>query len=162
MAEDTKSELGNALISNLRQFEVFSNLPQEHLAWLAENLEEIRLQPGNILVHLGDPADWLFVILEGEIAFQRGESPDSPVFRANAGQVTGLLPYSRLTRYGGTGRAAVPTRIARLHKRLFPEMLKRMPEVTDVEVDSRQPFPYSHSAYWTNRATWDAIMPRVP
>ena len=129
MAEDTKSELGNALISNLRQFEVFSNLPQEHLAWLAENLEEIRLQPGNILVHLGDPADWLFVILEGEIAFQRGESPDSPVFRANAGQVTGLLPYSRLTRYGGTGRAAVPTRIARLHKSLFPEMLKRMPEL---------------------------------
>jgi len=45
MAEDTKSELGNALISNLRQFEVFSNLPQEHLAWLAENLEEIR-DPG--------------------------------------------------------------------------------------------------------------------
>jgi hypothetical protein len=35
-------------------------------------------------------------------------------------------------------------------------------QVIDVEVDSRQPFPYSHSAYWTNRATWDAIVSRMP
>src|SRR6266568_1813721 len=129
MAEDSTRELGKSLSGDLRKFEVFSNVPQEHHAWLAENLEEIRLQPGNILVHLGDPADWLFVILEGEIAFQRGNSPDSPIFRANAGQVTVLLPYSRLTQYGGTGRAAVPTRIGRLHKSQFPEMLKRMPEL---------------------------------
>jgi hypothetical protein len=33
---------------------------------------------------------------------------------------------------------------------------------TDVEVDSRQPFPYSHGAYWANRATWDAILPKLP
>ncbi len=31
--------------------------------------------------------------------------------------------------------------------------------VQDVEVDSRQPFPASHSAYWTNPATWKAIAP---
>jgi hypothetical protein len=40
--------------------------------------------------------------------------------------------------------------------KLFPD------RVIDVEINSRQPFPYSHSAYWTNRATWDAIMPRIP
>lgn len=28
------------------------------------------------------------------------------------------------------------------------------PRVTDVEVDNRQPFPQSHSAYWTNPAVW--------
>src|SRR2546422_5011082 len=129
MAEDSASETGKSLIEDLRKIEVFSDLPEEHLAWLAEQFEEIRLQPGEIFVRDGDPADWLIVILEGEIRLQRSGGPDSPVFRANAGQVTGLLPYSRLTQYGGTGRAVLSTRIVRLHKDLFPEMLQRMPQL---------------------------------
>src|SRR5208337_3086026 len=48
-------------------------------------------------------------------------------FRVYAGQVTGLLPYSRLTSYGGTAQAVLPTRVALLHRSLFPEMLKQMP-----------------------------------
>jgi hypothetical protein len=33
--------------------------------------------------------------------------------------------------------------------------------VTDVRVDNRQPFPDSHSGYWANPRTWDAIVPRL-
>jgi hypothetical protein len=29
--------------------------------------------------------------------------------------------------------------------------------VRDVEVDNGQPFPQSHSAYWTNPAVWTAV-----
>ncbi len=29
--------------------------------------------------------------------------------------------------------------------------------VSDVEVDNRQPFPQAHSAYWGNRAVWEAV-----
>lgn len=35
-------------------------------------------------------------------------------------------------------------------------------KVQDVLVDSKQPFPRSHSAYWENPATWKAIVPRLP
>ncbi|MFG2277744.1 hypothetical protein ACGFNQ_03525 [Streptomyces asoensis] len=28
---------------------------------------------------------------------------------------------------------------------------------SDHEVDNRQPFPFSHSAYWSNRRVWDAV-----
>lgn len=35
-------------------------------------------------------------------------------------------------------------------------------KVQDVLVDSKQPFPRSHGAYWTNDATWKAIIPRIP
>ncbi len=35
-------------------------------------------------------------------------------------------------------------------------------KVQDVLVDSKQPFPRSHGAYWTNDATWKAIIPRLP
>jgi hypothetical protein len=35
-------------------------------------------------------------------------------------------------------------------------------KVQDVLVDSKQPFPRSHGAYWTNEAVWKAIIPRLP
>ncbi|MFP5268962.1 hypothetical protein [Coleofasciculus sp.] len=35
-------------------------------------------------------------------------------------------------------------------------------KVQDVLVDSKQPFPRSHGAYWTNKAVWKAIIPRLP
>jgi hypothetical protein len=34
--------------------------------------------------------------------------------------------------------------------------------VQDVLVDSKQPFPHAHGAYWTNPATWKAIVGRLP
>jgi pimeloyl-ACP methyl ester carboxylesterase len=34
--------------------------------------------------------------------------------------------------------------------------------VTDVRVDSRQPFPASHSAYWTNPEVYRHIVDRLP
>jgi hypothetical protein len=34
--------------------------------------------------------------------------------------------------------------------------------VKDVEVDNRQPFPVSHSAYWSNEAVWKAIKEELP
>ncbi|MEJ6483910.1 hypothetical protein N0Y54_21760 [Nostoc punctiforme UO1] len=40
--------------------------------------------------------------------------------------------------------------------KIFPE------RVQDVVVDSRQPFPRSHGAYWTNAKTWEAIISRLP
>jgi len=40
--------------------------------------------------------------------------------------------------------------------KIFPD------KVRDVEVKNKQPFPRSHSAYWTNPETWKAILPRLP
>jgi hypothetical protein len=34
--------------------------------------------------------------------------------------------------------------------------------VTDVLVDNRLPFPRSHSGYWLNPQTWDAVVPALP
>ncbi|MBJ7297072.1 MAG: hypothetical protein JHC73_12315 [Dolichospermum sp.] len=35
------------------------------------------------------------------------------------------------------------------------------PSVQDILVDNQQPFPQSHSAYWSNKATWKGILPRI-
>ena len=129
MAENATSERIEALVNDLRKIAVFSDLTADQLGWLAGKFEEIRLAPGEIFVRPGDPAVWLTVILEGEIRLQRASDPDGPIYSAVAGQVTGYLPYSRLTHFAGTGRAVVPTRLARLHRDNFPEMLQRIPEI---------------------------------
>lgn len=128
MSEDLNKETVKGMIGDLRKIEVFSDLPEKDLNWLAERFEVVRFQPGEAGAQEGEPANWLIVVLEGEIRMQRSGN-NSPIFRAEAGQVTGLLPYSRLTRYAGTARAVLPTRLARLHKDHFPEMLQRMPQL---------------------------------
>jgi signal transduction histidine kinase len=52
------------------------------------------------------------------------------IYLASAGDVTGLLPFSRLQTYGGTGRAVGRVRVGRIHRNVFPEMLQRMPILT--------------------------------
>jgi hypothetical protein len=34
-------------------------------------------------------------------------------------------------------------------------------KVKDMQVDNKQPFPASHSAYWTNQETWEAIVESI-
>ena len=127
MPENLSSETRQSLIDELRKIEVFSDLPPEQLAWLGERFDEVRFQAGEVMAKPGDPVEYLNVVLEGEFRIQRTTDPDTPIFTARAGQVTGALPYSRLTHFSGIARAVLPTRIARLHKRYFPELVQSMP-----------------------------------
>jgi signal transduction histidine kinase len=114
----------------LRKIEVFADLREDQLQWFASSGEELRLAPGDTLLREGDPADALFVILEGEIRGRRENvGAHSPGFVGRAGEVTGLLPFSRMTKFPLTARATTPTWILRLHKDHFPEMLQRIPEL---------------------------------
>ena len=126
MAQNLTSAKSRDLVNDLRKIEIFADLPLDQLDWLAEHLQEVHFQPGEIMGREGEPLDNLIVILEGEIQIQRGGTNEI-IFRGLAGQVTGLLPYSRLTHYGGTTRAVVFTRVAHLRRSLLPEMLQRMP-----------------------------------
>ena len=125
--QNISSTTSRNLIDDLRKIEIFADLPLEQLDWLAEHLQEVHFQPGEIMGREGDPLDNLIVILEGEIQIQRGGGANEILFRGLKEQVTGLLPYSRLTHYTGTARAVLSTHVATLHRSLFPEMLQRMP-----------------------------------
>ncbi|TAM82788.1 MAG: cyclic nucleotide-binding domain-containing protein [Acidobacteria bacterium] len=129
MAEDLNTKNTGHLADDLRTIGIFSDLPKEALDWLAEKFKEIHLRSGEVFLQAGDPADTLFVLLEGEIRFQLSGAPDSPVYRVTSGNITGVLPYSRMTHYRGTGQAVVPTRGLTLNRSFFPEMLQRIPQL---------------------------------
>lgn len=111
-------------VDELRSISTFADLPVDGLEWLIAHMDVHDLEVGQITIHNGDPAEHLIVILRGEL---RAEWPDGRVYVGRAGQVTGLLPFSRLTHYSVTSRAVVPSRVARLHKEYFDEMLRHYP-----------------------------------
>jgi signal transduction histidine kinase len=116
----------------LHRISVFQDLPQGQLRWLADQGEDISLEPDEVLFNEGDAADYMFVFFEGEVRLRREMSgSNGRTITMSAGDVTGMLPYSRLQYFMGTGRAMVPTRLGRFHKRIFPEMLSRMPPLSE-------------------------------
>src|SRR5262245_51345388 len=92
---------------DLRRVEVFAGLDDAHLAWLASHGEALEFQAGDTVFRPGDAADAMFVIVEGALELLIGVGGQMvPTFVQYAGEVTGLLPFSRLQHYSGVGRAA--------------------------------------------------------
>jgi signal transduction histidine kinase len=127
----TQTEAGSAalpLAGELRHISVFADLSDQDLGWLASQMTLIEISPGEIFLREGSPADRLFVILEGELRGERrSDGSEQRVYVSRAGQVTGMLPFSRLTQFPVTVRAVGHARIASLPADRFPEMLQRIP-----------------------------------
>jgi len=117
--------------SDLRKIETFADLPEDQLAWLAEQGEDRRAVDGEIMFRDGDAADHMYVYLEGGLEGRSDRVSDGTLFQVHQGEVTGLLPFSRLQKFPGTGRAVGNVRVAVFHKRIFPEMMHRMPVLTE-------------------------------
>jgi signal transduction histidine kinase len=118
------------LARQLAAIPVFSDMSAEDLEWLASRMKLVHFAPGDVAVAEDSPAEYLIVILEGEVFGRREHGTgDARTYTARAGQVTGMLPFSRLTHFPLTVRAMTPASIATLHVSHFPEMLQRLPEL---------------------------------
>jgi len=119
------------VIDALRQVEVFSDLPEDQLKWFASNVEDLRATAGEVLWRKGDPPDWMSIFLEGEVHAYGDDNVHDRMFILQAGdprtEVSGMLPFSRMTAFTVTGRAATDIRVLRFPVHLFPEMIQRMP-----------------------------------
>ena len=116
------------LADRLREIDVFADLPQADLEWLASKMTVQTYKPNEVISHEGEPAENMTVILEGRIRGQKENSTDNGrTYTAMAGQITGMLPYSRLTHFPLTTRAVGPTTLALLPVSAFPEMMQRLP-----------------------------------
>jgi len=98
-----------ALVADLRKVLPFADQPRDDLEWFVSQCEERRTAVGETAVTEGAPADVMFVILEGELRARREGGPaDGPVYTARAGDVTGVLPFSRMKAFTVTVRAVLP------------------------------------------------------
>ena len=108
----------------------------EDRIWLAENGEEVVAQPGEVLFEESTPAEWMFLILKGEIHVQRQRGGPMALFIGRAGQMTGLLPFSRMKTFGGQGVAVTSVWGLLINKSKFPEMLIAIPSMAQRSVST--------------------------
>ena len=116
--------------SELRRIPTFEGLPDDQLDWFISQTEEIRLKPGDVYLQLGDLASSMVVILEGELQARGDINGETFVIPFAAGSVTGVLPFSRMKKSVVTGRALTESRILKFPSSRFPELIQKMPELT--------------------------------
>jgi signal transduction histidine kinase len=114
-----------ATLEHLRNIEVFEGIPDKDLQWFIEHGDYREYADGDIIGKQNDPSDYMFIILEGIIEFRQGDN----YFRNEAGKVTGMLPFSRLTHFAGTGVAIGNLKMLRVHKKDFMDMLNHIPDL---------------------------------
>lgn len=118
------------LVEQLRKVAVFSDLSQEDLLWFVSRCQELRISTGDIMMCEGDKPEFMIVMLEGEIRARAEHGPaNGPVFTMSSGEVSGMLPFSRLKVISVTGRAIVPSHYLAFHVSHFDEMFHRLPEL---------------------------------
>jgi len=67
--------------SELRRVPAFADLPDDQIVWFISQSEEMHVKAGDTYVREGDPADAMFVILEGEFQWRGVFSGDPVVLR---------------------------------------------------------------------------------
>jgi signal transduction histidine kinase len=114
----------------LRRVPVFEGLPDDQFTWFLSQSKELHLKAGEVYARQGDPADAMFVILDGHLQGRGEVGGDTIVFDLEPGDVTGVLPFSRMKQFTVSGRAESDSRALRFPSALFPALVQRMPELT--------------------------------
>jgi signal transduction histidine kinase len=116
--------------SELRRVTEFADLPDDQLDWFLGQAQELHLKAGEMYSRQGDPADSMYVILEGHIQGRGELNGETIVFDLEPGDVTGVLPYSRMKQFTVSQRAETDSRALRFPTSLFPDLIQKMPELT--------------------------------
>src|SRR6202046_3691872 len=116
--------------SELLRFPTFADLPDDQIAWFISQAKELNLKAGDSYLRQGDPADAMFVILEGHLQVRGELNGETVAFDLEPGDVTGVLPFSRMKQFSVGGRAVTDSHALRFPASLFPELIQKMPELT--------------------------------
>ncbi|WP_151086514.1 sensor histidine kinase [Hymenobacter baengnokdamensis] len=108
----------------------FQGLPADVLDWLLQAGELRQYADGEILVQAGDPADVMIAVVAGTMQYYRLDNGRrEPIFRIEAGYLSGVLPYSRLQVFRGQGVAVGNTKLFLLPRTQFPALEQVSPEL---------------------------------
>ena len=116
--------------SELLRVPAFTDLPEDQIAWFISQSQELHLKAGDTYARQGDPADAMFVILEGQLQGRGELAGEAVIFDLEPGDVTGVLPFSRMKQFTVGGRAVTDSHALRFPASLFPELVQKMPVLT--------------------------------
>ena len=123
------------LLERLSAHATLGTAPRHELEWLVAHGVLLELPEGTIVSHKGVPIDGLYVMLSGRVAIfvDRGAGVQK-VLEWRGGDVTGLLPYSRLASPPGDSVVEETATVLAVHVDLFPAMIRECHAVTSILV----------------------------
>ena len=123
------------LVDRLAGHKRLGAAPREELAWLASHGILRQLDTGSVLTPKGVRPEGLCVVLSGRFAIfvDRGAGRRK-IMEWREGEVTGLLPYSRIVGPPGDSVALEPSEILQVHGDHLRELTQECYEITSILV----------------------------
>jgi signal transduction histidine kinase len=115
--------------SELLRVPAFSGLPDDQIAWFIGQAKEMNISAGDMAFRQDEPADAMFVVLDGQMQARGELGGEAVVIPMKPGDVTGVLPFSRMKQFSVGARAITDSRVLRYPASLFPELVQKMPEL---------------------------------
>src|SRR5580698_9804224 len=118
------------IIAALKRVAPLQGMEEFEYEWLATHGTERFEEAGVSLFREGDPANEMTIMLKGEVHVRREHGGPAAFWIGRSGNISGLMPYSRMKTYGGHGYAVVKTWGLQYPKSIFPEMIASVPSMT--------------------------------
>ena len=125
------------IVEQLKQHRSMKNVPLAELEWLAGHGKVRSYETGEFLVRAGmafdDSGMGLSIVLAGSVTAQvdRGLGPRK-VITWQAGDITGMTPFSRATMASGDGVAEEPVVALSIAPSHFPALIRECPAVVEL------------------------------
>jgi len=143
------------LIARLSAHKTLAGAPPEELRWLTLHGSLRRLQEGEVLSAKGVPVTGMFIVLSGALAIfvERGGGRHK-LLEWRAGDVAGMLPYSRLISPPGDSVAQEPAEILAIPRDDLAAMIRECQETTSILVHAM----LDRARFFTSTALQDEKM----
>lgn len=124
-----------SLLQRLSSHRMLSTLPEREIAWVAMHGVLRHLEPCIVLTSKSAPVEGLHVVLNGHLTIHvdQGTGPRK-IMEWRGGDVTGLMPYSRLVSPPGDVIAEESTEVITVHRDHIQAMIRECPELTTMLV----------------------------
>jgi CRP-like cAMP-binding protein len=123
------------LVDRLAAHRTVGQAPRTQLAWLAAHGELVGLEANAVVTRAGESPAGLWIVLSGHLSIRvdRGAGPRR-VMEWTAGDVTGVLPYSRMGGAPGAVRTDTPSELLLVPRDHFPALIRECHEVVAILV----------------------------
>ncbi len=123
------------IVERLASHRTIGKAPREELTWIATHGTLCHFQPGEVVLRQTEIVDTLHIMLSGRMAiWTHRESKQRKLMEWRAGDVTGILPYSRLLYPPGDTIVDEPVESVALSRNDLPELIRNCSQATAMMV----------------------------
>jgi signal transduction histidine kinase len=143
-----RTMLDKATIERLKAHPAIRTLPPPEIEWVVAHGRLIQFAVNELLAERGSIIEDLYIFLSGHVvmSIDRGGGPRK-VVEWHGGEISGLLPFSRMTSSLGEARTEEQLDAVAVHRSHFPELVRECPalsaKLVQLMLDRARYFAYS-------------------